>query len=66
MMPGLVRLVERAARLDEDRQRALDRERPLGAHGLVQVLALEELHDDVERAVLELAVEEDPHGVRVR
>ncbi len=44
---------------------AIHREGALGAHGLVQVLALEELHDDVERPVLELAVPEDPHGVRV-
>ena len=63
---GLVRLVERAARRDEDGQRPLDGERPLGAHRLVEVLALEELHDDVERAVLELAEHEHLHGVRVR
>jgi hypothetical protein len=43
-----------------------DDERPLRPHRLVQVLALEELHDDVERAVLELAEMKDPDRVRVR
>jgi hypothetical protein len=38
---------------------------PSRAHRLVEVLALEVLHHDVERAVLELAVEEHLHGVRV-
>ena len=39
---------------------------PFGAHHLVEVLPLQVLHHDVERAVLELAVEEHLHGVRVR
>ena len=64
--PRLVRLVERAAHRDEDGKRPLHRERPLGAHRLVQVLPLEELHDDVERPVVELAEHEHLHGVRVR
>ena len=60
-----VRLFERAADLDQDRERALDRHRAFRAHRLVEVLALEVLHHDVERAVLELAVEEHLHRVRV-
>ena len=37
----------------------LDREGAIGAHRLVEVLSLEKLHDDVERAVFELTVQED-------
>ena len=64
--PGSVRLVERAAHLDEDGESPGHREGPLVAHRLIQVPALQELHDDVERTVFELSVEEHFDGVRVR
>ncbi len=63
--PLEVRLLEGAAALDEDGHRALGRERALLADHLVQVLALQVLHDDVERSVVELAEEEHLDGVGV-
>jgi hypothetical protein len=63
--PLRVRLLQRAADLDEHGDRPLDRDRALAAHRLVEVLALEVLHHDVERAVFELAVQEDAHRVGV-
>ncbi len=64
--PRLVRLFQCAADLDEDGQGAGDREGTFGADRLIEVLPLQELHDDVERAVLELTVEEDLGRVGVR
>jgi hypothetical protein len=61
-----VGLVQGAADLHQDRDGSLVRERTLLADDLVQVLAVQELHHDVERAVLQLAVQEHLHGVLVR
>jgi hypothetical protein len=56
----LVSLLQRAADLNQHRNRALHRHRAFLADRLVEVLALEQLHHDVERAVLlELPVHED-------
>ena len=50
--PGSVRLFQRRADLHEDADGAVEGHRPLRAHRLVHVLALEQLHDDEGDALL--------------
>ena len=59
-----VGLDQRAAHGARDREHALPRQRPAGAEPLVQALAAQQLHHDVERAVGRLA--ELVRGDRVR
>ncbi len=63
----IVSFLQRAADLNQDRNRALSRDGAVLAHGLIEILALEHLHHDVQRAVFfHLPVHEHLHGVRVR
>jgi hypothetical protein len=64
--PLQVRLLERPAHLDQDRDRPIGRHRPFFSDHLVQVSPFQVLHHDVERPVLELPVEQHLHGIRVR
>ena len=59
-----VRRVESACDLIEDVERLLDRERPVRER-LAQGLALDEIHHEVEAAVVEPAEREDVDHVRV-
>src|SRR5690606_6948814 len=63
--PEVVGFLERAANLEQDRDGALDRERPLATHDLVEIPPLEVLHHDVELTRLELPVHHHLHGVGV-
>ena len=61
----LVRVGEPSEHLHDHRHLALERHRRRLAHGLLEVLALQELHRDERRAVGVIAEVEDHHHVRV-
>ena len=54
--PGLVRAPEGPAHLDEDGRRGRGREAPLAPEPQLEVLALEQLHHDEGRVVLDAVV----------
>ena len=63
--PEVVRFAERGQRLPQNVHNATERERPLFVGDARQVPAAQELHDEVELAVLRLAEVDDGDGVRV-